>query len=80
MGENTKKMVRPPAFHKVYTQMSIKGACVVWWIIKIISSLTPSFRFFCKELIIFLSLFDGFMDVIFLPENHLKVERELNEH
>lgn len=52
----------------------------MWWKIKIISSLTPSFRFFCKELIIFLSLFDGFMDVIFLPENHLKVERELNEH
>lgn len=80
MGENTKKMVRPPAFHKVYTQMSIKSACVVWWKIKIIYSLTPSFRFFCKELIIFLSLFDGFMDVIFLPENHLIVERKLNEH
>lgn len=60
--------------------MSIKSACVVWWKIKIIYSLTPSFRFFCKELITFLSLFDGFMDVIFLPENHLKVERELNEH
>lgn len=80
MGENTKKMVRPPVSQKVYTQISIKSACVVWWKIKIISSLTPSFRFFCKELIIFLSLFDGFMDGIFLLENQLKVERELNEH
>lgn len=69
MGENTKKMVRPPAFHKVYTQMSIKSACVVWWKIKIISSLTSSFRFFCKELIIFLSLFYGFNGLIFLLEN-----------
>lgn len=75
MGENTKKMVRPPVSQKVYTQMSIKSACVVWWIIKIISSLTSSLRFFCKELIIFLSLFDGFMDGIFLLENQLKVER-----
>lgn len=75
MGENTKKMVRPPASQKVYTQMSIKNACVVWWKIKIIYSLTPSFRFFCKELIIFLSLFDGFNGLIFLLENQLKVER-----
>lgn len=75
MGENTKKMVRPPAFQKVYTQMSIKSACVVWWKIKIIYSLTPSFRFFCKELIIFLSLFDEFNGLIFLLENQLKVER-----
>lgn len=80
MGENTKKMVRPPATQNVYGETSIKSACIIWWKIKIIYSLTPSFRFFCKELIIFLSLFDGFMDVIFLPENHLKVERELNEH
>lgn len=80
MGENTKKMVRPPAFHKVYTQMSIKSACVVWWKIKIISSLTSSFRFFCKELIIFIFLFDGFVGGIFLLENQLKVERKLNEH
>lgn len=45
-----------------------------------ISSLTPSFRFFCKELVIFLFLFNEFMDGIFLLENQLKVERELNEH
>lgn len=80
MGENTKKMVRPPVSQKVYTQMSIKSACVVWWKIKIISSLTPSFCFFCKELIIFLSLFNEFVDGIFLLENQLIVERELNEH
>ena len=36
---------------------------------KIIYSLTPSFCFFCKELIIFLSLFDGFVGGIFLLEN-----------
>lgn len=75
MGENTKKMVRPPVSQKVYTQMSIKSACVVWWKIKIIYSLTPSFRFFCKELIISLSLFDEFNGGIFLLKNHLKVER-----
>lgn len=75
MGENTKKMVRPPASQKVYTQMSVKSACVVWWKIKIIYSLTPSFRLFCKELIIFLSLFDEFNGLIFLLENQLKVER-----
>ncbi len=69
MGENTKKMVRPPVSQKVYTQMSIKSACVVWWKIKIIYSLTPSFRFFCKELIISLSLFDEFNGGIFLLEN-----------
>ena len=75
MGENTKKMVRSPVSQKVYTQMSIKSACVVWWKIKTIYSLTPSFRFFCKELIIFLSLFDEFNGLIFLLENQLKVER-----
>lgn len=80
MGENTKKMVRPPVFQKVYTQMSIKSVCVVWWKIIIIYSLTPSFRFFCKELIIFLFLFNEFVGGIFLLENQLKVERELNEH
>lgn len=69
MGENTKKMVRPPVSQKVYTQMSIKSACVVWWKIKIIYSLTPSFRFFCKELIISPSLFDEFNGGIFLLEN-----------
>lgn len=69
MGENTKKMVRPPVSQKVYTQMSIKSACVVWWIIKIIYSLTPSFRFFCKELVIFLFLFNEFVDGNFLLEN-----------
>ena len=69
MDENTKKMVRPPVSQKVYTQMSIKGACVVWWIIKIISSLTSSFRFFCKELIISLFLFDEFNGGNFLLEN-----------
>lgn len=80
MGENTKKMVRPPVSQKVCTQMSIKSACVVWWKIKIIYSLTPSFRLFCKELIIFLSLFNEFVGGIFLLENQLKVERKLNEH
>lgn len=69
MGENTKKMVRSPATQKVCTQMSIKSACVVWWKIKIISSLTPSLYFFCKELIIHLFLFDAFFGVIFLLEN-----------
>lgn len=34
-----------------------------------ISSLTPSLRFFCKELIIFLFLFDEFNGGFFLPEN-----------
>lgn len=52
----------------------------MWWKIKIISSLTPSFRFFCKELIIFLSLFNEFVGGIFLLENQLKVEQKLNEH
>lgn len=80
MGENTKKMVRPPATQNVYGETSIKSACIIWWKIKIIYSLTPSFCFFCKELIISLSLFDGFNGLIFLLENHLKVERELNEH
>lgn len=69
MGENTKKMVRPPVSQKVCTQMSIKSACVLWWIIKIISSLTSSFRFFCKELIIHVFLFDEFNGMIFLLEN-----------
>lgn len=69
MGENTKKMVRPPVSQKVYTQMSIKSACVVWWKIKTISTLTPSFHFFCKELIIHVFLFDGFNGLIFLLKN-----------
>lgn len=80
MGENTKKMVRSPATQNVYGETSIKSACVVWWKIKIIYSLTPSFRFFCKELIISLSLFNEFVGGIFLLENQLKVERKLNEH
>ena len=80
MGENTKKMVRPPVSQKVYTQMSIKSACVVWWKIKIIFSLIPSVCLICKELIILLFLFDAFFGVIFLLENRLIIERKLNEH
>ena len=38
------------------------------------------FCLFCKELVIFLSLFNEFVGGIFLLENQLKVERELNEH
>lgn len=52
----------------------------MWWKIKIISSLTSFFCFFCKELVIFLFLFDEFNGGIFLSKNQLKVERELNEH
>lgn len=75
MGENTKKMVRSPATQNVYGETSIKSACIIWWKIKISSSLTPSFRFFCKELIIFLFLFNEFVFGIFPLENQLKVER-----
>ncbi len=69
MGENTKKMVRSPATQNVYGETSIKSACIIWWKIKISSSLTPSFRFFCKELIIHVFLFDEFNGLIFLHEN-----------
>ncbi len=75
MGENTKKMVRSPAFQKVYAETSIKSACVVWWKIKINSSLTSFFCFFCKGLVIFLFLFDEFNGGIFLSKNQLNVER-----
>lgn len=75
MGEHALVKVRPPATQNVYAETPIKIACIIWWKIKIISSLTPSLYFFCKELIIFLFLFDGFMGGIFLLENQLKVER-----
>ena len=69
MGEHALVKVRPLATQNVYAETSIKSACVVWWKIKIISSLTSFFCFFCKELITFLSLFDEFNGGIFLLEN-----------
>ena len=80
MGENTKKMVRPPATQNVYAETSIKSVCVVYENIKIIFSLIPSVCLICKELIILLFLFDAFFGVIFLLESRLIIERKLNEH
>lgn len=80
MGEHALVKVRPPATQNVYAETSIKSACVVWWKIKIIYSLTPSVCLICKELIILLFLFDAFFGVIFLLESRLIIERKLNEH
>lgn len=69
MGEHALVKVRPLATQNVYAETSIKSACVVWWKIKIISSLTSSLYFFCKDLIIPLFLFDEFNGENFLLEN-----------
>ncbi len=80
MGEHALVKVRPPATQNIYAETSKKSTCVVYDKIKIISSLTPSLYFFCKELIILLFLFGCVFGVIFLLENRLIIERKLNEH